>query len=100
MRPYKSAFIIIALLFLATTAASTATSMRCGNDLVNIGDRAFLVIQKCGEPISKQIIGYTIDENKNRELTIEEWVYGPRNRYYYFITFVGGRVSNISSERL
>ncbi|MEJ2038101.1 MAG: DUF2845 domain-containing protein [Desulfosarcinaceae bacterium] len=76
-----------------------ADGMRCGNDIVNIRDSAFMVEQKCGEPISKTEVGYTINEEQKRELFIEEWVYGPHNDYYYFVTMVGGRVSQIRSER-
>ncbi len=77
----------------------TAYAMRCGTELVSEGDRAFMVSKKCGDPVSKEIIGYTLDEKMKREMVIEEWVYGPRNGYYYFLTFIGGRLTKISSEK-
>ncbi|RPI58486.1 MAG: DUF2845 domain-containing protein [Planctomycetaceae bacterium] len=77
---------------------ASAGDMRCGNDIVNINDSAFIVVQKCGEPISKVHVGYTINEEKKRELVIEELVYGPKNDYYYFVTTIGGRVAEIRSE--
>jgi len=81
-------------------SASLAQSMRCGNDIVKVKDSAFIVLKKCGEPVSKVQIGFTIDANNRRELIIEEWVYGPEGGgYYYFITMIGGHVFEIRSER-
>lgn len=76
-----------------------AADMRCGNDFVKIGDRAFMVAQKCGEPVSKQFIGYTLNGAGNREYTIEEWIYGPMNGIFYFVKFVGGSVTEVEYER-
>lgn len=90
---------IVAFL-LAVASAGANGSMHCGNSFVKIGERAFLVQRDCGEPVSKQLIGYTINQKERRELTIEEWIYGPRDGgYFYIITFVGGKVSKIDSER-
>jgi len=86
-------------IFLLAISTAAAGSMRCGNDLVNIGDSAFIIEKKCGDPVNKVHLGYTINEEKKRELIIEDWVYGPWNDYYYFLTMVGGRVSEIRSER-
>jgi hypothetical protein len=96
----RMAFFTFLFLLLAVATAGADGGMRCGNSFVKIGERAFLVQKDCGEPVSRQLIGYTIDQNERRELTIEEWIYGPRDGgYYYIITFVGGKVSQISSER-
>jgi len=77
-----------------------ADTMRCGNDFVKINDSAFVVVKKCGEPVSKVHMGYTIDKKNRRELIIEEWIYGPEGGgYYYFITMIGGHISEIRSER-
>ncbi len=62
---------------------------RCGSDFVQLGDRAFMVIEKCGPPLEIQFI----------DIAIEEWVYGPLAGYYYFITFERGRVIEIATER-
>ena len=87
------------MLIAAMALTAQAGSMRCGNDIVSINDSAFIVLQRCGEPISRVHVGYTINEEKKRELLIEDWVYGPKNNYYYFLTMIGGRVSEIRSER-
>ncbi len=91
--------ITLGILMATTAIAGPDSGMRCGNDIVNINDSAFIVAKKCGEPVSKVQVGYTINEDKERELIIEEWVYGPKSDYYYFVTMTGGRVSDIRSER-
>ena len=87
---------LIAALFCFTPA--WAGGMRCGKELVSIGDNGFVVEQRCGAPLAKNHIGYTINEEKKRELVIEEWIFGPRNGYYYIVTLIGGKVSKIESE--
>jgi Protein of unknown function (DUF2845) len=90
---------IVAFILMAAQAGADG-SMHCGNSFVKIDERAYLVKQDCGEPVSKQLVGYTIDRQEKRELVIEEWIYGPRDGgYYYIITFVGGKVTKIASER-
>ena len=90
----------IGAILLAFASAGADGGMRCGNSFVKIGERAYLVQRECGEPVTRQLIGYTIDQQERRELTIEEWIYGPRDGgYFYIITFIGGKVSQISSER-
>jgi hypothetical protein len=91
--------ICTAIIFLAIGICGASGSMRCGNSYVKAGDRTFQVQERCGAPKSKQTVGYTIDDNKKRELLIEEWVYGPEGGYYFTITFIGGQVSQVSSQR-
>jgi hypothetical protein len=78
--------------FANASEAGPRSSLRCGNDIVEIGDRTFMVHQKCGDPVYVNVIEF-VDEN------IEEWVYGPRYGYYYFIRFEGGQVKEIESEQ-
>jgi hypothetical protein len=79
--------------FLTNAAeAGPRSSLRCGGDIVDLGDRTFMVQQKCGDPVYVNIIDF-VDE------IIEEWVYGPVSGYYYFVRFEGGQVKEIESER-
>ena len=94
-----SNLMITGIVLLASATIAMPENMRCGNDYIQVNDSAFMVVEKCGEPISKIHVGYTINENKKRELVIEEWVYGPVKNYYYFVTMIGGHVSAIRSER-
>lgn len=94
-----SVSILITIVVGALSATASAENMRCGNDYISINDSAFTVVKKCGEPVSKIHVGYTVDGNQKRELIIEEWIYGPHKNFFYFITITGGRVTEIRSER-
>ena len=80
-----------------------AASLRCGNDLVSSGDRSDEVLDKCGEPASRAIIGYRERLGRRwgryEEVSVEEWVYGPRNGMYYYLRFEGNRLTDIDSAR-
>jgi len=73
-------------------------ALRCGNHLVNTSDKTFEVSQKCGDPISKETVGYTV-KGESREFEIKEWIYGPWNGQYYYLTFHGTTLVNIESRR-
>lgn len=94
-----STLLLFGIVLVALVVECFAETMRCGSDYIQINDSAFTVSEKCGEPISKIHVGYTVDMNGRRELAIEEWVYGPVKGYYYFVTITGGHVSAIRSER-
>lgn len=76
-----------------------AETLRCGSKLVSVGDRAFEVQQKCGEPAFRDLVGYSLGEYDRREFKIEEWVYGPENGMLRILTFEGSRLSRIESRR-
>lgn len=46
--------------------------MRCGSALVSVGDRAFEVQQKCGDPDHRDDVGYTLGSYDRREFKVEE----------------------------
>jgi hypothetical protein len=104
MKPFVYAIMLLTLLITVVTVrtvigAQETGLFRCGGDIVDIGDHAFLVFQKCGEPLERMLIGYSLSGRLGRELAVEEWIYGPRAGYYYFITFEGNRVTQILAER-
>lgn len=76
-----------------------ADSMRCGSALVDLGDRAWEVEQKCGPPVHRDEVGYTVGEYDRREYRIEEWVYGPNNGATYILTFEANRLTRIEFKR-
>lgn len=80
-------------------AAQGDDSMRCGTGLVSTGDRTFQVMEKCGEPAYRDQIGYTAGYYNNRELKLEEWVYGPTNGMLYILSFEGNRLIGIETRR-
>ena len=87
------------LLLLSFSSYSQASTFRCGSKLVSLGDRSFQVLQKCGEPVYREPIGYSLGRYHRREAPLNEWVYGPRNGFIYFLRFEGNRLVQISSER-
>ncbi len=95
------AFIAIVLSAVLGLASSTvmASTFRCGSKLVSLGDRAFTVLRTCGEPVTRDLIGYTGSYYNRNELPIEEWVYGPKGGMYYYLRFEGGELVKISSSR-
>lgn len=79
--------------------SAEAGTLRCGGKLVNEGDRAFEVERKCGEPSHRDLVGYTGGTYGDRELVIEEWVYGPTNGMLSILTFQGNRLVRIETKR-
>ncbi|WP_373389112.1 DUF2845 domain-containing protein [Pseudomonas alcaligenes] len=79
--------------------AAQAETLRCGTQLVSVGDRAFEVERKCGVPAYRDLVGYTLGGYDRRELKIEEWVYGPDNGMLSILTFEGNRLTRIERKR-
>ena len=88
-----------ALCLLALATSAWAETMRCGSKLVSVGDRSFEVLQKCGEPVSRDLIGFTLGSYDQRDYKIEEWVYGPNNGMFRILTFEGNRLKSIETRR-
>ncbi|MCQ4271782.1 MULTISPECIES: DUF2845 domain-containing protein [Pseudomonas] len=95
---------LLALLCLLPLAAQTqaSSSFRCGNALVTTDDHMAEVAGKCGDPVSRDFLGYrerTDDYGYRNEVQVEEWLYGPRNGMYYYLRFEGNRLVNVDSKR-
>jgi hypothetical protein len=93
------------LLLVAALLPLQAAAMRCGTRLVQEGDIALQVRDKCGDPISEEVIGYIPRGgyyhgiSREREFKIEQWVYGPDKGYYHVLIFEGGRLRDIDKVR-
>lgn len=87
----------VALGLLCSLLAAPAFALRCGSDLVQEGETRFELLQKCGEPVAVEEIGYTLNRAGDRELRVEQLIYGPWAGWYYVIEVVGGRVARIDS---
>ncbi|MGI6408610.1 MAG: DUF2845 domain-containing protein [Gammaproteobacteria bacterium] len=90
---------VLATGFFFSCSAKAAT-LRCGSDLVSLGDRGFEIKRKCGEPAYRDTVGYTVGPNQRLELAVEEWVYGPRNGMTYILRLEGNRLVHIEGKRL
>lgn len=95
----------IPLLILLCALPLSAQALRCGTRLVQEGDLALQVRDKCGDPISEELVGYTLRGGyeyrgpRDREFKIEQWIYGPNKGYYDVLTFEGGRLRKIERIR-
>lgn len=87
------------LLLALLSIPAAAETMRCGSKLVSLGDRAFEVQRKCGEPAFRDEVGYQLGSYDRRERRVDEWVYGPRNGMLSILTFEGNRLTRIETRR-
>jgi len=76
-------------LVLIMAVPSWARSMRCGNQLVRVGDPTIELLQRCGEPDLKELL-------KTDGLIVEKWTYNCGSlRFMRIITLKGGVVYRI-----
>ncbi|QGZ32343.1 DUF2845 domain-containing protein [Stutzerimonas stutzeri] len=89
------------LLWVLIVAAplSRADTLRCGSQLISTGERSFEVERKCGAPVQRDLVGYTLGPYARQERVIEEWIYGPDNGMLNILTFEGNRLIRIESRR-
>ncbi|MBA1275269.1 DUF2845 domain-containing protein [Stutzerimonas azotifigens] len=92
-------FLLCLTAILVCSGAAQADTMRCGNQLVSTGDRAFEVERKCGPPAHSDLVGYALGRNDRQEFRLEEWVYGPSNGSISILTFEGSRLVRIETRR-
>lgn len=92
---------LIAALLMAGIGNASAETMRCANSLVDIGDRAFEVQQKCGAPLNKAFVGYGqgVAGQTHDYAPSEEWIYQPEGGMQKILTFEGSRLVRIESRR-
>ena len=95
----KGKWLLVMSLTLVAGQASASDTLRCGSQLVSLGDRSSEVLQKCGEPVSRDALGYKRSANRREEFQVEEWTYGPSNGMYQYLRFEGNRLREITSKR-
>ena len=86
----KKSFYLILIVILLFSIVNTASAFTCGQNFVSKGDPSFLILSRCGQPISKEVIGYTLTPDQRKEMVIERWVYGPIQGFYKILTIEGG----------
>ncbi|HEF4762758.1 TPA: DUF2845 domain-containing protein [Pseudomonas putida] len=91
--------LLVLVLGIAAGQVCAADTLRCGSQLISVGDRSSEVLQKCGEPVSRDLLGYKRSANKREEFQVEEWTYGPNGGMYQFLRFEGNRLTQITSKR-
>jgi hypothetical protein len=76
-------------LVLLMAVPSRARSIRCGNQLVRVGDPTIQLLQRCGEPDLKELLN-------TDGLIVEKWTYNCGSlRFMRIITMKGGVVYRI-----
>jgi len=104
----KTVIVRTLLLLLAGWALlmpSLSLAMRCGNNLVDVGDTKIAVLSKCGEPALKEEVGEDfireLDSRESRKAKryVEKWTYNfGSTRFIYVLTIRDGKVIDISTE--
>ncbi|WP_223463668.1 MULTISPECIES: DUF2845 domain-containing protein [unclassified Pseudomonas] len=87
------------VLALSASQAWAADTLRCGSQLISVGDRSSEVLHKCGEPVSRDLLGYKRSADRREEFQVEEWTYGPNGGMYQYLRFEGNRLKQITSKR-
>ncbi len=95
----KKTFSFIIIIILLFSIVNKAHSFTCGKKFFSKGDLDFEVLKSCGEPFSREVIGYTLSEDQKREYKIERWVYGPIKGFYKVLTFKAGVLEKEESIR-
>lgn len=107
----KVLFSSILMAAIILSASPTLAGIRCGNDIISIGDTSFEVmakISRCGEVLSKETVGKetsiengsTTGDKIKKVRVVELWyvrVKEGSNSYCYPLTFEEGRLKNIGS---
>lgn len=92
----------IGVFILALLCSVAAFGLRCGNDLVMLGDSAARIEQICGVPTSKVPLFEEKRIVNNREVTIsqeEKWTYnfGPQD-FLYVLRFVNDKLAAVDTD--
>ena len=112
-------FVILSVvLVFMSQAAATASTFRCGTEIVRTGDTTAEVLIKCGKPdYEEEAASITtgslrkkrfIDEEDRRQtertytetsVSVEHWYYDRGfHDFVYVLTFIGGRLANVKTE--
>ena len=93
------------LICITLAAARPALALRCGNNIVDVGDSKIEVLAKCGEPTLKEEVGEDFTRERDRRESrlskryVEKWTYNfGSTRFIYVITIRDGKVIDISTE--
>jgi hypothetical protein len=97
--------VAVSVLVAGLLLAEDASAMRCGNQLVLIGDRHYDVLSKCGEPDAREerpekryfrVFREGQFLEVLQEVIVEEWTYnlGP-NLFIRILRFENGRLVEI-----
>ncbi|MGE8500276.1 MAG: DUF2845 domain-containing protein [Pseudomonas sp.] len=84
-------------LLIASLSPLAQASMRCGNALIDEGQHSLDVLRICGEPDKRDVTPPSSPQGGG--VTVEQWIYGPRNGVLRYLRFIDGRLVEIRTER-
>jgi hypothetical protein len=92
------------VLMMSLIGPACAEALRCGSDLVQIGDFKADVLMKCGEPFLKDTVYVDNDERitgavdkHGHCLAVDQWTYNPGSgQFLTVLDFRGGKLLRIS----
>ena len=93
----KTVALITAFLLMLSVPCLAASSLRCGNKVISVGDTKAQVLAKCGEPL---LVEAGTVEKRSRQRTgtasAEQWTYnfGP-SKFMKILTFRGSKLMRI-----
>lgn len=102
--PFRVRTALTMVVLTASLFSANALAFRCGNALVNVGDKKADVLDACGEPLSRETIGF-VDQvthvDRVRVMKLEEWIYqfSSGSRRVIF-EFEGNLLINIDTKRI
>ena|SRR5210317_2568512 len=89
MKRVSATLIAIVGFTLLFAVPASARTIRCGTEIVSVGDPTIELLQKCGEPDLKELI-------KTNGFIIEKWTYNcGSKRFMKILTLKGGSVKRI-----
>ena len=100
MKRYFKWILICVLIAFEVGVSFAGSSIRCGNNLISVGDLKIKVLDRCGEPISKEEIeldSYRRKGGNSKYRFLEQWIYEFHYGYYDVLTFKGGKLIKIES---
>ena len=81
----------VAIFVLTMALPAAARTIRCGTEIVSVGDPTIELLQKCGEPDLKELI-------KTNGFIIEKWTYNcGSGRFMKILTLKGGKVRKVET---
>lgn len=91
---------IVFFLACLATQSSEASSMRCSRGLASEGNTRQEVLEKCGEPVDKEIWepglrNRNTNTPKKGAARVEFWTYGPDGGVYRKLRFIDGKLVQV-----
>jgi len=98
----KKITVLVVLSLLLSPLIASAAGMRCDGYVISEGATKVEVLQKCGEPLMKDVVGeetvfdYFLGSGSARKVVVEQWVYDMgAGSFMRILTFKGGKLATI-----